>query len=59
MSSFALVIYYMVKEAVNPRLHHANFQEFIDDVESDISKRTKDFKYIKYIKFLNSLNNEY
>ena len=30
MSSFALVVYYMVKEAVNPRLHHVNFQEFIE-----------------------------
>lgn len=59
MSGFALVVYYMVKEVVNPRLHHANFQEFIDDVESDVAKHTKDFKYVRYIKFLNSLNNEY
>lgn len=55
MSSFALVVYYMVKEVVNPRLHHANFQEFIDDVESDVAKHTKDFKYMKYIKFLKLL----
>ena len=59
MSSFALVVYYMVKEVVNPRLHHANFQEFIDDVERDVAKHTKNSKYMKYIKFLNSLSNEY
>ena len=56
MSDLALVIKYMFKETFNPSLHHATFQEFIDDVESDVSKRTNDFKYVKYINFLNALN---
>lgn len=58
MSDLALVIKYMFKETFNPSLHHTTFQEFIDDVESDVSKRTNDFKYVKYINFLNALNKQ-
>lgn len=59
MSSLALVIYYMTKEAVNPRMHHSNFKEYLDDVDIDCFRHTHDFKHTKYIKSLHKLIEEY
>lgn len=59
MSSFALVVYYMAKEAVNPRLHHADFEEYLEDVDTDCFRHTHNFKHLKYIKHLHKLIEEY
>ena len=59
MNSLVLVGYYMVKEAVKPRLHHADFEEYLEDVDMDCFRRTHNFKHMKYIKFLNTLNEQY
>ena len=59
MNSLLLVGYYMVKEAVNPRLHHSDFEEYLEDVDMDCFRHTHNFKHMKYIKFLNTLNEQY
>lgn len=59
MSNFSLVVYYMFKEVINPCLHHADFEELIEDVDYDVFKKTHNFKHMKYIKFLNTLNEQY
>ena len=59
MSSFALVVYYMVKEVVNPRLHHADFEEYLEDVDMDCFRHTHNFKHLRYIKHLYKLIEEY
>lgn len=59
MSNFSLVVYYMFKEVFNPHLHHADFQELVEDVDYDVFKKTHNFKHMKYIKFLNTLNEQY
>ena len=59
MNSLVLVGYYMVKEAVKPRLHHSNFEEYLEDVDMDCCRHTHNFKHMKYIKFLNTLNEQY
>ena len=40
MNSLVLVGYYMVKEAVKPRLHHAEFEEYLEDVDMDCFRHT-------------------
>lgn len=47
------------KEIFNPRLHHADFQELVEDVDYDVFKKTHNFKHMKYIKFLHTLSEEY
>lgn len=59
MSNFSLVVYYMLKEVINPRFHHADFEALIEDVDYDVFKKTHNFKHMKYIKFLNTLNEQY
>lgn len=59
MSSFALVAYYMTKEAVNPRMHHSNFKEFLEDVDMDCFLHTHSFKHMKYIRNLYKLIEDY
>ena len=59
MSSLVLVGYYMLKEAVKPRLHHSDFEEYLEDVDMDCFRHTHNFKHMKYIKFLNTLNEQY
>lgn len=59
MNSLVLVGYYMVKEAVKPKLHHADFEEYLEDVDLDCFRHTHNFKHMKYIKFLNTLNEQY
>ena len=59
MNSLVLVGYYMVKEAVKPRLHHSDFEEHLEDVDMDCFRHTHNFKHMKYIKFLNTLNEQY
>ena len=59
MSSFALVAYYMIKEAVKPRLHHSNFKEYLDDVDFDCFRRTHSFEHVKYIHILYKLVESY
>lgn len=58
MSSFALVVYYMVKETFNPGLHHADFRELIEDVDMDCFRHTHNFDHMKYIKFFHTLTEE-
>lgn len=55
MSSLALVVYYMTKEAVKPRLHHKKFEEYLDDVDMDCFRHTHNFEHMKYIKCLHKL----
>ena len=59
MNSLVLVGYYMVKEAVKPRLHHSDFEEYLEDVDLDCFRHTHNFKHMTYIKFLNTLNEQY
>ena len=59
MNSLVLVGYYMLKEAVKPRLHHSDFEEYLEDVDLDCFRHTHNFKHMKYIKFLNTLNEQY
>ena len=59
MNSLVLVGYYMVKEVVKPRLHHSDFEEYLEDVDLDCFRHTHNFKHMKYIKFLNTLNEQY
>lgn len=58
MSSLALVAYYMVKETVKPRLHHKDFQEFLEDVDIDCFRKTHSFEHKKYINKLHTLIEE-
>lgn len=55
MSSLALVAYYMTKEAVKPRMHHKNFEEYLEDVDVDCFRRTHSFNHTKYISKLYKL----
>lgn len=59
MSSLALVAYYMVKEAVKPRLHHSDFEEYLEDVDMDCFRHTHNCKHVKYIARLHKLIEEY
>lgn len=59
MNSLVLVGYYMVKEAVKPRLHHADFEEYLEDVDLDCFRHTHNFKHMKYIHHLHKLIEEY
>jgi aromatic ring hydroxylase len=59
MSSFALVVYYMTKEAVTPRMHHSNFKEYLDDVDIDCFHCTHSFEHVKYIRDLRKLIEDY
>ena len=59
MNSLVLVGYYMVKEAVNPRLHHSDFEEYLEDVDLDCFRHTHNFKHMKYIHHLHKLVEEY
>lgn len=59
MSSLALVVYYMIKEAVKPHLHHDNFEEYLDDVDVDCFRHTHSFEHVKYIERLHKLIEEY
>lgn len=70
MNSLVLVGYYMVKEAVKPRLHHSDFEEYLEDVDSDCFRHTHNFEYMKHIhsiskkherltKFIHELKEEY
>ena len=59
MNSLVLVGYYMVKEAVKPRLHHSDFEEYLEDVDLDCFRHTHNFKHMKYIHNLHKLVEEY
>lgn len=55
MGTFALVAYYMTKEAVKPHLQHTNLEEYLDDVDRDCFRHTHSFEYMKYIRNLYKL----
>ena len=55
MSSLASVVYYMAKEAVKPRLHHSDFEEYLEDVDMDCFRHTHSFNHTKYISKLYKL----
>lgn len=59
MNSLVLVGYYMVKETVKPRLHHSDFEEYLEDVDLDCFRHTHNFKHMKYIHHLHKLVEEY
>lgn len=52
MSSFGYVVYFLVKEMVQPRLHHKNAVELIGDVEIDVFRKTHNYDHSKYIQGL-------
>ena len=55
MNNITLMVYYMVKEAVKPRMHHENFEEYLEDVDMDCFRHTHDYKHTKYIARLHKL----
>jgi hypothetical protein len=55
MRDLTLVAYYMTKEAVNPRMHHSDFKEFLEDVDMNCFRHTHSFSHIKYISKLYKL----
>ena len=59
MNSLVLVGYYMVKEAVKPRLHHSDFEEYLEDVDMDCFRHTNKFKHMKYVHFVNKQHQKY
>lgn len=59
MNSLVLVGYYMVKEAVKPRLHHSDFEEYLEDVDLDCFRHTHNFKHMKHVHFVNKQHQKY
>lgn len=55
MSDLGYVIYFMIKEAVKPELHHSNLAEYLDDVDRSVFKKTHSFNYTKYTSKLRDL----
>ena len=49
MSDLANVCFFVVKEMVNPNLHHKNATELFDDVEQDCFHKTHSFGHMKYV----------
>ena len=49
MRNLTLVVYYMTKEAVKPRMHHGDFKEYLEDVDVDCFHHTHSFNHTKYI----------
>lgn len=58
MSSLALVVYYLTKEAVKPRMHHSNSKEYLDDVDVDCFRHTHSYNHTKYISKLYKIFNQ-
>lgn len=55
MSDLAILVKHLVKEAVHPRLHHKDLQEYLDDVDRDVFNETHNYNYTKYISKLYEL----
>lgn len=55
MSDLAILVKYLVKEAVHPRLHHKDLREYLDDVDRDVFDETHNYNYTKYISKLYDL----
>lgn len=55
MNNITLIVYYMAKEAVNPRMHHSSLKEYLEDVDMDCFRRTHSFSHTEHISKLYKL----
>ena len=55
MKNMKLIVYYMAKEAVKPRMHHSNLKEYLEDVDMDCFRHTHNFNHTKHISMLYKL----